>query len=93
MLLQVSDSKLPVKITRLSSNINNTNVILGDQSAVSLVQRSSFDPDKRFYSDSVLPLQELYGLAPGQLVKVKCHVSSNLEETIYKTRSNENIPR
>jgi len=91
MLSQVVDSKSPVKISRLSFNINNTDVILGDRSAVSLVQKASFDPDKRFYSDSVLTLHDLYGLAPGQMVK--CHVSSILEETIYKTRSNENIPR
>ena len=71
MLSQVVDSKSPVKISRLSFNINNTDVILGDRSAVSLVQKASFDPDKRFYSDSVLTLHDLYGLAPGQMVKVK----------------------
>ena len=93
LLSQVADSRSPVKIFQINFNINNTDTILGDRSSVSLVEKASFDPDKRFYHDSVLTLNDLFGLASGQMVKLKCHVSRILEETVYKTRSNEDIPR
>ena len=46
--------------------------LLGDRFLVSLMGKATFDPDKRFLDDSILTLNDFYGLAPGQIVKLEC---------------------
>ena len=93
LLVQVSESQSPIKISKLSSNINNNDVIVNQNSNVTLLKDAPFLPDDRFKKDSVLSLNDLLNLAQGQIVAVKAHVTRLYSETTHKTRSGEEIPR
>ena len=59
----------PVKLFKIGSN---NDAILGDRFLVSLLGKATFDSNKRFLDDSILTLNDFYGLAPGQIVKLEC---------------------
>ena len=53
-------------MSKIGWKINNNDAILGDCFLVSLMGKATLDADKRFFDDSILTLNDFYGLAPGQ---------------------------
>ena len=60
MLVQVCESQSPVKISKLSSNINNNDVIVNQNSDVTLLKDAPFLPDERFKKDIVITIIHKY---------------------------------
>ena len=68
-------------------------MILNDRSDLTLVNDASFQPDQRLNNDALLSISDLYSLAAGQMVKLRCHVTRVFDETTHKTRSGNEISR
>ena len=91
LLNDVAQSSSPVKILKMDTNINNNDSIINRGTQISLVKKVSFDVDPRFGEDAVVSLGDLFSLAPGQLINIKCHVATVFDQVTHKMRNGEDV--
>lgn len=69
-------------------------MVIRDKSKIELLAgQPPFQSDPRLSKDAVLSLKDLRGLASGQIVSVRGHVSRLFDETTHTTRKGDDIPQ
>ena len=91
LLHDASEAHSPVKISKLTVS-KNDDFVIGDRNHISLA-KAAFKVDEKFHKDAVVSLNDLYSLAPGQLLNTNCYVTKVHEETTRKVRNGTDIAK
>ena len=91
MLSEVSESKSPVKISKITPSQGD--LVINDSSNIKLLQKAQFKLDERFSSNATVSLADLHSLAPRQVLSTKGYISRVGGEINHQTRTGREVSK